>query len=151
MAHGGLGRHGESTHPKLRASNEQLAQEIADRCQTEILLSAFSTLGSLLSAAQTVREAGQIIVDTADRLLGWDACLVDLYSPDTDVLTHVLNADLIDGQRKECNPERPARPPSPLARKALQEGAQLVLKSDPNEMPSGRVAVLETPHGLRRR
>jgi signal transduction histidine kinase/FixJ family two-component response regulator len=118
---------------ELRATNEQLAQEIADRCQTEILLSAFSTLGSLLSAAQTVREAGQIIVDTADRLLGWDACLVDLYSPDTDVLTHVLNADLIDGQRKECVPKRPSRPPSEVARKALQGGAQLILESNPHE------------------
>jgi signal transduction histidine kinase/FixJ family two-component response regulator len=118
---------------ELCASNEQLAQEIAERRQTQILLSAFSTLGSLLSATQTVREAGQIIVDTSDRLLGWDACLVDLYSPDTDMLTHVLNADLIDGQRKERVPQRPSRSPSPLARKALQEGAQLILKSNPNE------------------
>ena len=56
-----------------------------------MLLSAFSTLGSLLSTARTVREAGQIIVGTAERLLGWDACMVELYSPDTDVLTHVMN------------------------------------------------------------
>jgi len=118
---------------ELRASNDQLAQEIADRCQTQILLSAFSTLGSLLSAAQTVKDAGQIIVDTADRLLGWDACLVELYSPDTNVLTHVLNADLIDGQRKECPPKRPSRSPSQLARKTLQEGAQLILKCDSPE------------------
>ena len=91
---------------ELRASNEQLAQEIAERCQTQVLLSAFSTLGSLLSTARTVREAGQIIVGTADRLLGWDACLVELYSPDTDMLTHVLNTDLINGQRKDRVPNR---------------------------------------------
>ncbi len=127
---------------ELRASNEQLAQEINDRCQTQILLSAFSTLGLLLSAAQTVREAGQIIVDTADRLLGWDACLVDLYSPDTDMLTHVLNADLIDGQRKERVPNRASRTPSTLARTALQEGAQLVLRRNPDEM-----ATEESPFG----
>jgi signal transduction histidine kinase/FixJ family two-component response regulator len=119
---------------ELRASNEQLAQEIADRCKTQVLLSAFSTLGLLLSATQTVREAGQIIVDTADRMLGWDACLVELYSADTDMLTHVLNADLIDGQRKERVPRGLARPPSLLARKALQEGAQLILKSNPDQM-----------------
>ncbi len=118
---------------ELRVSNEQLAQEITDRCQTQVLLSAFSTLGSLLSTAQTVKEAGQIIVDTADRLLGWDACLVDLYSPETDVLTQVLNADLIEGQRRECQPKRASRSPSQLARKTLQEGAQLVLKCNSNE------------------
>jgi signal transduction histidine kinase/FixJ family two-component response regulator len=119
---------------QLREANEQLAQEIADRCQTEVLLSAFSTLGSLLSAAQTVREAGQIIVDTADRLLGWDACIVELYSPDNDLLTYVLNADLVNGQRKESAPENQSRPPSLLARKALYQGAQLILKKNPNEM-----------------
>ena len=123
---------------ELRASNEQLAQEIAERCQTQVLLSAFSTLGSLLSTARTVREAGQIIVGMAERLLGWDACLVELYSPDTDMLTHVLNTDSINGQRKERVPNRLLRPPSPLARKALQEGGQLILKSNPDErLPDG--------------
>ena len=123
---------------ELRASNEQLAQEIAERCQTQVLLSAFSTLGSLLSTARTVREAGQIIVGTADRLLGWDACLVELYSPDTDMLTHVLSTDSINGQRKDRVPNRLLRPPSPLARKALQESGQLMLKSNPDEMlPEG--------------
>jgi signal transduction histidine kinase/ActR/RegA family two-component response regulator len=109
---------------ELRASNAQLA--------------AFSSLGSLLSAAQTTRAAGQIILDAADRLLGYDACMLDLYSPDTDILTRVLHADLIDGQRKECVWEYADRSPSPLVRKTLQEGGQLVLKSDPARMlPNG--------------
>jgi signal transduction histidine kinase/FixJ family two-component response regulator len=119
---------------QLRETNEQLAKEIAERCQTEILLSSFSTLGSLLSAAQSVREVGQIIFDAADRLLGWDACAVELYSPDSGLLTYVLNADLINGRRTESAPELLSRPPSPLARKALQEGAQLILKKDSAEM-----------------
>ena len=118
---------------ELRASNEQLAQEIAERCQTQVLLSAFSTLGSLLSTARTVREAGQIILGAAERLLGWDACLVELYSPDTDMLTHVLNTESNNGQRKERLPTRLLRPPSPLARKALEEGGQLLLKIAPND------------------
>jgi two-component system, cell cycle sensor histidine kinase and response regulator CckA len=119
---------------ELRVSNEQLGQEIADRSRTQVLLSVFSTLGSLLSTARTVRQAGQIIVDTADRLLHWDACLVDLYSPDTDLLTHVLTADLIDGQRKELVPKCLHRPPSTLARKTLQEGGQLVFNDTPQEV-----------------
>jgi len=123
---------------ELRTSNEQLAQEIAERCQTQVLLSAFSTLGSLLSTARTVREAGQIIVGTAERLLGWDACMVELYSPDTDVLTHVLHTESANGQRKDRIPHRLIRPPSALARKALRDGGQLMLKSSPNEtLPEG--------------
>jgi signal transduction histidine kinase/CheY-like chemotaxis protein len=110
---------------ELRASNEQLA--------------AFSSLGSLLSAARTIREASKIIVDAADRLLGWDACLMDLYSPDTGTLTQVLHADVMDGQRKECPADYVARSPSALARKTLQEGGQLVLKNDPTRMrPEGQ-------------
>ena len=120
---------------ELRATNEQLAQEITERSQAQVLLSTFSTLGSLLSTARTVREAGQIIVGTADRLLGWDACQVDLYSTDTDMLTNVLNADFIEGQRKESIPASPHPAASGLARKALQEGGQLMVQSKLNETP----------------
>jgi two-component system cell cycle sensor histidine kinase/response regulator CckA len=125
---------------ELQTSNEQLAQEIAERCQTQILLSAFSTLGSLLSTARTVREAGQIIVGTAERLIGWDACLVELYSPETDTLTHVMNANLIGGERKEHAPNHSHRSPSPLARKALQDSGQLTVESQSEEMRAEREA-----------
>ncbi len=119
----------------LDAMVNQRTQELR---ASNLLLSAFSTLGSRLNQAQTVREAGQIIVDIADQLLGWDACLVDLYSPDTDALKHVLHADLIDGKRQESMPDYVHRTPSPLARKTIQEGGQLVLKTDPIRMrPAG--------------
>lgn len=108
---------------ELRVSNEQLA--------------AFSSLARLLSAPQTIKAAGQIILDTADRLLRYDACMLDLYSPDTDILTPVLHADVIGGQRKECPGDYANRSPSPLVRKTLQEGGQLVLKSDPARMLPG--------------
>jgi two-component system, cell cycle sensor histidine kinase and response regulator CckA len=123
----------QRTHA-LRASNEKLAEEIARGSQTQILLSAFSTLGLLLGSTRTVREAGQIIVDTADRLLGYDACLLDLYSAESDILTRVLRVDMIDGHRKDCLGASVVGSPSPLARKTLQEGGQLVLKSDPSQM-----------------
>jgi transcriptional regulator with GAF, ATPase, and Fis domain len=55
------------------------------------------------------------------------------------MLTHVLNADLIDGHRGEVLPKNLHRPPSPLARKALKEGGQLVLKINPEEMPLERL------------
>jgi CheY-like chemotaxis protein len=115
----------------LDAMVNQRTQELR---ASNILLSAFSTLGSLLNKARTIREAGQIILDTADRLLGWDACLLDHYSPETDRLTRVLHADLIDGERKECLADYVDGTPSPLVRKTLQEGGQLVLKSDQARM-----------------
>ncbi|HUD49646.1 MAG TPA: response regulator [Candidatus Baltobacteraceae bacterium] len=132
---------------ELRATNEKLTQEIADRSRAQVLLSAFSTLGLLLSSARTVREAGQIIIDAADRLLGYDACLLDLYSPDTDSLTPVLHAELIDGKRTEAAPDYARRQPPLLARKTIREGGQLVLKGDAAgmEISSAPASILFVP------
>jgi two-component system, cell cycle sensor histidine kinase and response regulator CckA len=118
---------------ELSKVNEILAEEIGERARTQIRLSVFSTLACRLSAAPTAKAAGQIIVDTANQLLGWDACLVDLYSPDTDMLTRVLHANLVDGQRHEIAPHYWRRPPYPLARKTIQEGGLLILNEDAAE------------------
>ena len=122
----------------LRALNERLLTEMGERKQAQVRLSAFSALGQRLSAAPTTKAAGQIIVDVADQLLGWDACLLDLYSIDEGILCHVLKADLIDGQRTEQLPIRDRQPPAGLSLRTIQEGAQLVLKADPTRMrPDG--------------
>jgi len=131
---------------ELRRSNEKLGEEISERSRAQALLSEFSSLGSLLSAARTIRQAGQIIVAAADRLLNWDACLMDLYAPDTDMLTHVLNVDLIDGQRHESVPNCLHRPPSLLERRAIREGAQLLTKNDANKTRPKRRPIGETTH-----
>jgi signal transduction histidine kinase/FixJ family two-component response regulator len=118
----------------LRALNDRLLLEMGERKQAQVRLSAFSALGQHLSAAPTAKAAGQVIVDAADQLLGWDACLLDLYPPGEDILCHVLNADLIDGRRTEFPPRHDRRPPTGLARRAIQEGGQLVLRADPIRM-----------------
>jgi two-component system, cell cycle sensor histidine kinase and response regulator CckA len=123
---------------ELSRANEDLAQEMGERSRTQIRLSAFSTLAYRLSAARTAKAAGQIIVDTAEQLLGWDACLVELYSPDTGMLTHVFHADLVDGQRKETLPGYLHRLPSPLARKIIQDGGLLILNEDSQQSQTAR-------------
>jgi PAS domain S-box-containing protein len=116
----------------LRALNDRLLLEMAGRKQAQVRLSAFSALGQHLSAAPTAKAAGQVIVDTADQLLGCDTCLLDLYSPGEDVLCNVLNFDLIDGRRTEFPPPmHHGHPPTGLERRAIQEGGQLVLRADP--------------------
>src|SRR5208282_3099525 len=85
------------------------------------------------------REAGDIIVDVADQLLGWDACTFGLYSS-TDKLSHnVLNWDTVDGRRIESPPAYDHSPPSPLARRAIEKGGQLILKEQPDQMTPGTV------------
>lgn len=111
---------------ELQVSNASLSREIGARGRAEVLLTAFAELGSLLSAARTVRAAGQIIIDAAARLLGWEACLVQLYSPVSDLLTHVLGVEAKGGQRNEFIPRSEKARPLGVARKALERGGLLV-------------------------
>jgi PAS domain S-box-containing protein len=101
---------------------------VTERKQAELRLSAFSALGQHLSAAQTAKEAARIIVDVADKLLGWDACMCDMYSPTEGLITYLLDMDIIEGARAECPPMWGRLPPSPTARRAIEEGGQLILR-----------------------
>ncbi|MBW8839415.1 MAG: PAS domain-containing protein, partial [Gemmatimonadetes bacterium] len=47
---------------------------------------ALAGLGHRLSAASSPLEAARIIVGVAQELLGWDACSLDLYSPESDTI-----------------------------------------------------------------
>jgi PAS domain S-box-containing protein len=115
-----------------------IKQDITERKQAELRLSAFSTLGQRLSSAQTAKAAAQIIVEVADQLLGWDACVCDLYSAHEQLVQPVLAIDIVSGQRTECDPDHPRQAPGELARRAIQEGGQLLLRDDPRGMrPDG--------------
>jgi PAS domain S-box-containing protein len=120
----------------LRSVNQQLLEEISQRKHSEVRLAAFSALGQRLSAAQTAKEAAQLIVDVADQLLGWDACLCDLYSPADNIVSPVLLMDVVNGQRTECTARVFEQPPTPMARQAIEQGGVLVLRSEPKEMRS---------------
>jgi len=124
---------------QLRSANQELMLEIAERIRAEARIEAFSKLGQRLSATKTARAAAEIIVEAADRLIGWDSCFLDLYSAADDILSHVLYADIIEGKRKACLPDLDHRPPSSIARKAIEAGGQLILKDDPEQMQAATV------------
>jgi two-component system, cell cycle sensor histidine kinase and response regulator CckA len=110
-------------------------RDITEHRRAELREAAFSNLGQRLSAAKTAREAAEIIVDVADRLLGWDACTLDLYSAEKDRVSHVLNLDTINGHRVECPGVYHDEPPSPRMRRVLEAGGQLILRD-----PAGGLA-----------
>ena len=113
-------------------------RDIAERKRAEARVAALSRLGQQLGAAKSAREAAEIIVEVADRLLGWDACTVDLYEAEHDRLVHVLNQDTIDGRRVDFPSAYQNEPPSPLVRRTFESGGQLILKEDPQAMqPDG--------------
>jgi PAS domain S-box-containing protein len=123
-----------------------LFRDISERKRADRRIAAFSTLGLRLSAATTVREAAEIIVDVADQVIGWDACLVNRYSAQDGKITHVVGMDLIDGQRTECGSEETNVPPSPLALRAIREGGQLLIRE-----PAASLEGETMPYGNTRR
>jgi len=60
---------------------------------------AFAGLGQTLNSAHSASAAARVIVEVADRLLGWDACTLSLYSSETDTTEPLLKMDTIEGRR----------------------------------------------------
>ena len=98
---------------------------------SELRLAAFSSLGEKLSSTKTAEEAGEIIVQVADDLFGWDACTIRLYSSEKDDLTHVLSYDIINGERMKVQGVNEREAPSPRTRRVFAHGAELVLREPP--------------------
>jgi GAF domain-containing protein len=103
--------------------------------QTKISLHAVWGLGVQLSGAQGAREAALIITEVADRLYGWDACKLDLYSPEQNRIYQVLIQDTINGQRQEFPPPYSHPEPSPLTKAVIDHGGRLILKDPTQRMP----------------
>jgi two-component system cell cycle sensor histidine kinase/response regulator CckA len=118
-----------------------IVREISRRRQAEVHLCGFSTLGRRLSAAQTANEAAQIIADVAVHLLGWDACRCDLYSPAEDLMRTVLALGNNEGRHSECSAGCDRIRPSSTTRRAIEEGGQLILRGQRDEMRSARSRV----------
>jgi diguanylate cyclase (GGDEF)-like protein/PAS domain S-box-containing protein len=101
-----------------------------ERCRAEARGQAFASLGERLSGASTPAEAARIAVEVADDLLGWDACMFDLYSASEDRCQSVLTYDVVDGVRKDIEPPYTSIAPAGLMRRTLNEGPLLVLRQD---------------------
>ena len=101
--------------------------DITDRRRAEERSLAFSELGARLSATTDPQEAARTIVAVADRLLGWDACFLNLYSLESDTqLKSLLVMDEVNGMRAELEPFEIEITPDSLSHKVLTEGAQMV-------------------------
>jgi len=109
--------------------------DITQRKRAEDASSAFSKLGQRLSSATTAVEAARIIADEADKLFGWDACNLQICSPDLKTFQTIFNMDVIDGVRRNIPANHEVLEPSPRMRKVLEEGAQLFLKKTETSVP----------------
>jgi PAS domain S-box-containing protein len=105
---------------------------------------AFFEVSRRLSAARTPEEAARIIVAVAQELLGWDACTVDLYFPETNQVQDVLTMDSFDGPPVDVPAANTTSLPTPMFARVLREGALLILRSDAEVTPGDMVPFGDT-------
>jgi two-component system cell cycle sensor histidine kinase/response regulator CckA len=103
--------------------------ESAEHRRAERQRAAFFEVSRRLSAARTTEEAARIIVGVAQELIGWDACSLDLYHPETNQVQDVLTMDsLDDGSPVDVPPAYTSTSPGPMFARVLREGAILILR-----------------------
>jgi two-component system cell cycle sensor histidine kinase/response regulator CckA len=105
---------------------------------------AFFEVSRRLSAARTPEEAARIIVAVAQELLGWDACSLDLYFPETNQVQDVLTMDSFDGPPVDVPPTSATALPSPMFERVLREGALLILRTEADLEPDDLVPFGDT-------
>lgn len=115
--------------------------DITERKRAESRLETFSELGRKLGAAETAREAGAIIADTADRLLGWDACVLDLNASVEGLIQGVVRKDTINGVKVDVPGRINDRTVTPRMRRVYEHGAELELRQEPFAMAPESVPI----------
>lgn len=103
--------------------------------------SAFSVLAHRLNSVRSPREAGMIIADAAEELLGWDAFDINFYYAGEQRMHHILTLDTRDGKKMEFNPKQYIYPLPESARIILDRGAFLYDPSRPGNPISFRPSV----------
>ena len=123
-----------------------LSTDITERKGAEKRAEAFSNLGRQLSAARSPSEAAHILLETAETLFGWDACGFDLCGPEPGEIKTVLYMDTVDGRRVDVSAQCRGTAPSRYAQLALENGAQLILRSEPISLPPEARPFGDTSH-----
>jgi PAS domain S-box-containing protein len=117
------------------------SRDVTDRRQVEHYNAVLSELGSKLSSATSAQEAAKIIVEVAGDFFGWDACTLNLYSPDEDKIFPVLTVDTLRGQKLEIpNAEIDPRPTT-RTRRILNSGPELILRDQTFVAPDDGILI----------
>src|SRR6266550_1247388 len=123
---------------------EGTIQDINERKMAEARSAAFATLARKLSGATTPLQAGRIIAETAGELFGWDACKLDLYDADTDLVHPILNVDTIGGRRVDITASCVDGKPTGRVRRVMDHGPELLVREDPIQFDEDAVPFGDT-------
>lgn len=113
---------------------------ITEYKRAEMLQHEFSHLGQKLSSAATTKKAAWTIVEVSQKLIGWDAFVLDLYSPESGTVRPVLTLDTVDGKIVEVRSVNPQyNKPTERTRRAIEEGGFLILRERTTPKPKDLV------------
>ncbi|MBX7245289.1 MAG: diguanylate cyclase [Candidatus Sumerlaeaceae bacterium] len=98
------------------------------RRQDEARIKVLITMGERLSGVTSQRGAARLIADSADELIGWDACFVDIYDSRTHTVRSLIADDTVEGVRMDFSSEDPGVV-SLTAETTMREGSQLILRT----------------------
>ncbi len=107
-----------------------MANDITERKRVEHRDAILAQLGQNLSSASSPQEAARIILGVAENLFQWDAFTLNLYSTEEDLVTPLLNVDTDrEGRKFEVKDDFSRKHPTPLSRRIVEQGAELILRS----------------------
>ncbi len=119
-------------------------RDVTARVQSEQALttanrraSVLAQLGRELSEAATPRAAALATLEAARQLLGWDSSWLHLWNEKSALFEDLASFDLVDGERREIPLPASMRKPTPNTRRVMQEGAQLILRTDETDQCEG--------------
>jgi PAS domain S-box-containing protein len=105
-----------------------IGKDITQEKKNARVNAAATTISHGLSGARTPLEAARLITDIADELFGWDACSLQLYDNEKDVVQTVLAIDTINNVRTDVTKSKALRPPTASGRRILRQGAELIVR-----------------------
>lgn len=117
------------------------SRDITEGRRAENYNAVLSKLGSQLSSASTAEEAGKVILEAADNLFRWDACTLNLYSPEEDKIFPVLTIDTIQGQKLDISSAAIGKTPTTRSRRVMNQGAELILREEPLSLSPDGMAI----------
>jgi PAS domain S-box-containing protein len=103
-----------------------IVEDITARKRTAESRATLARLVLALSAAATSDAAAQAISAAATELFAWDACYLNLLSPDAAAVTWLVQVDTIAGRKTALPPSAFRDVPSPLTLEVIRHGARLV-------------------------
>ncbi|MGI8908843.1 MAG: GAF domain-containing protein [Candidatus Sumerlaeaceae bacterium] len=115
---------------ELARANEALRHEHFQRRRIEKIREIFAELGEKLIDAAAPRQAALAILEAADRLFGWDASFVDVYSEQDKRFHPVVRFDVKERERTEIPATSSSVSFTPLREQLFSKGPLLILRRD---------------------